>query len=91
MPTRQLIIKGKVQGVFFRASAKETANQWGITGWIKNTANGDVEAMVSGTENQLQHFLKWCWHGPSGAEVTEVIQSECPETFFDDFSILRRE
>lgn len=53
MPTFHLLIKGKVQGIFYRASAKETADKTGITGWVKNTPEGDVEAVATGTEEQL--------------------------------------
>ena len=60
MPTVHLLIKGKVQGVFYRASAKNIAKENGITGWIKNTKEGDVEAMISGSQEQVDMFIKWC-------------------------------
>ena len=60
MPAYHLIIKGKVQGVFFRASAKETAELLGVTGWVKNTKEGNVEAFINGDENKLQEFIAWC-------------------------------
>ena len=89
MPTLHLMIKGKVQGVFYRATAKETANKLGITGWIKNTVEGDVEAVVTGETAQLQTFVEWCKNGPERASVSEVIVTEQDETMFDEFSILR--
>ena len=69
MPTIHLLIEGKVQGVFYRATAKQIATQLGLTGWIKNTKDGNVEATVSGDELQLQNFAKWCKQGPDKAEV----------------------
>jgi acylphosphatase len=89
MPTLHLQIKGKVQGVFYRASAKENADELGVTGWIKNTSEGDVEAVVTGSEDQLQAFVKWCKKGPSRANVSEVITTEQEETAFENFSVIR--
>lgn len=89
MPTLHVIIKGKVQGVVYRASAKETADELGITGWIKNTAVGDVEAVVTGTQEQLQLFVDWCKQGPRWANVSEVISTEHGETIFEDFTVIR--
>ena len=60
MPTVHLLIKGKVQGVFYRATAKTIAKENRVTGWIKNTKEGDVEAMVSCTKEQLEKFVAWC-------------------------------
>ena len=89
MPAYHLIIKGKVQGVFFRASAKETAELLGVTGWVKNTREGNVEAFINGDENKLQEFIAWCKRGPSKAIVTEVVIDEALEESFKDFSIRR--
>jgi acylphosphatase len=89
MPTIRLIIKGKVQGVFYRATAKEVADELGVKGWIRNTEEGNVEIVASGKEDQLQHFISWCGRGPSRAVVTEVVQSELKEAAFDEFRIVR--
>ena len=89
MPTVHLLIKGKVQGVFYRATAKEVADEIGLTGWVKNTKAGDVEAIISGTQDQVDRYTKWCWKGPRMAQVTEVIVTPSPETGFKEFSILR--
>ena len=69
MPTIQLIIKGKVQGVFYRASAKEKAEDLGLTGWVKNTPEGYVEIMATGEMDVLERFITWCKKGPSRAFV----------------------
>lgn len=89
MPTFHLLIKGRVQGVFYRACAKEIADKTGVKGWVRNTTKGNVEAVATGTEEEVQQFIKWCKKGPSGAKVTDVIASQQDEGFFVDFSILR--
>ncbi len=89
MPTFHLLIKGKVQGVFFRVSAKQIADKTGITGWIRNTSEGDVEAVVTGREEQLKQFISWCKKGPSRAKVTDVTAAQQEEGLFIDFSVRR--
>lgn len=89
MPTCHLLIKGEVQGVFYRATAKKVADELGVTGWVKNTEGDDVEALVTGTEEQLNEFLAWCKKGPAMAKVTDVVASEQEETRFEDFSVRR--
>lgn len=85
MPTVYLIIKGEVQGVFYRASAKEVAEELQITGWIRNSQSGDVEAMVSGNEHNIQQFVEWCKKGPRKAVVKEIIVKET-ETELKDYN-----
>ena len=89
MTTVHLLIKGKVQGVFFRATAKEVADKLGVKGWIKNTWDDDVEAMATGSEEAIQKFIEWCWAGPRKAEVENVIITKKEETSFKDFSVIR--
>ena len=89
MPTVCLLITGKVQGVFYRATAKRKANELGITGWIKNTGEGNVEATVSGDEQQLNEFINWCKHGPDRAIVEKVIVSYSEDIVFDGFVVLK--
>jgi len=90
MPTVHLLIKGRVQGVAYRASAKDKAFQLSLTGWIKNTTAGDVEAIVTGPDTAIQSFIAWCRQGPPAAEVQEVQVKPMPETVFSEFAILRR-
>jgi acylphosphatase len=90
MPTLHLLIKGKVQGVFYRATAKEMAEKIGIKGWIKNTPSGDVEAVVTGNEQELAEFTSWCKQGPRRANVTEVISTQREHATFEDFSVIRQ-
>lgn len=89
MPTVHLIVKGSVQGVFYRATAKNIAEKIGITGWIKNTKDGDVEIMATGTAERLKQFIDWCKKGPAKAIVTEILISPKPDEAFDLFYITR--
>ncbi len=89
MATYYLLIKGKVQGVFYRASAQEEAEALSLTGWVKNTREGYVEVMVQGNAEAVRKFIDWCWQGPSRAVVTEVIATEKEAQPFDGFRIIR--
>jgi len=87
METVHLVIKGNVQGVYYRASAKEKANELGVKGWIKNSPGGQVEAMACGNKEQLEKFIEWCRGGPKYAEVSDIIVTTRGEENFNDFSI----
>ncbi len=89
MPTTHLLIKGKVQGVFFRATAKKIADKLNVTGWIKNRKDDNVEAMVTGSQQQLEEFINWCRKGPEKAAVEDVIITNQQETSFNDFEVIR--
>ncbi len=89
MPAVHLIIKGKVQGVFYRATAKKKAKELNITGWIKNNEDGDVEAVASGEESALQVFMNWCKQGPENAMVENVMIRKINNVNFDTFKINR--
>jgi len=87
MPTIHLIIKGKVQGVFYRASAKDMAVKLGLKGWVKNTREGNVEIKVQGPGDLLEEFVQWCYKGPPSAQVTGIDRYELAEESFHDFRI----
>lgn len=89
MPTLHLMIKGKVQGVFYRATAGKVAKQWGVSGWVRNTKDGHVEIVANGNDEQLEHFVNWCKSGPSLARVDQVEVEERGEQHFEGFEILR--
>ncbi|MBX2887837.1 MAG: acylphosphatase [Ferruginibacter sp.] len=90
MTTLHFLIEGKVQGVFFRVSAKRKADDLGITGWIKNTPNGHVEALATGEEVALKAFEQWCRRGPEKAQVTQVtVTPRENNSSFTSFSIIR--
>jgi acylphosphatase len=67
-----LVVRGRVQGVFYRASAQREARQNGLTGWVKNRSDGSVEMVVEGEEDQVKDFLSWAQHGPATARVDKV-------------------
>ena len=69
-----LIIRGRVQGVFFRAAAQREARRLGITGWVKNRADGSVEILAEGDEDTIKELSMWSHHGPSAARVDNVEQ-----------------
>ncbi len=80
-------IQGKVQGVFFRASAREVARQLGLTGYVQNCEDGSVHIEVEGPEQELHQFLKWCHQGPASARVTAVDHKISEPIGFQTFEI----
>lgn len=67
-----LIIKGKVQGVFYRASTLQMARQLKLVGWVQNCSNGSVEVEAQGIEENIDELIKWCKKGPQFATVNDV-------------------
>ena len=67
-----LIVKGRVQGVFFRASARRKAEELRLTGWVRNNPDGTVEAVVEGNTDMVENFVNWCREGPPDARVAAV-------------------
>ncbi len=65
-------ICGRVQGVCFRYYTQQQASLLGICGWVRNCADGIVEAMICGEAEQLEMMKQWLRHGPSEAEVTSI-------------------
>jgi len=89
MHTIGLIVKGKVQGVFYRAFVKNTAEQSGITGWVKNLPDGNVEIKATSSEDRIKNFIELCRQGPSRAVVDDFIIEVLPTESFSDFRIIR--
>ena len=76
----RVLISGHVQGVCFRAACQRTAWQHGVAGWVRNLADGRVEAVFEGADQDVQHMLDWAQHGPRLAVVSGVaVQPERPE------------
>ena len=69
---RRFVVKGQVQGVFFRASAREQARQLGLAGWVRNREDGDVEALARGSADSMARFAEWLARGPARAVVSAV-------------------
>ena len=89
MKTIRLTIKGKVQGVFYRATAKDVADLIGLRGWIRNLPNNNVEITATAPEETLQKFVNWCKQGPPKAKVDDVIIEELSLEEFNGFRIIR--
>jgi acylphosphatase len=67
-----LIARGRVQGVWYRASTREQALQLGLLGWAKNCADGTVEIHAEGEQDTLEKFISWCRKGPPAAQVSAL-------------------
>ncbi|MFZ1809479.1 MAG: acylphosphatase [Cyclobacteriaceae bacterium] len=85
----QLIIIGRVQGVFYRASMVEMANVFGVVGFVMNKEDGSVYAEIEGETEALNKMIDWCNKGPSGAKVEEVKMIEQQAKLFEEFAIWR--
>lgn len=71
-----LRIRGRVQGVFYRESARTEALRLGLTGWVRNLTDGSVEAVAEGAPESIEAFVTWCHRGPPQARVTDVERAE---------------
>jgi acylphosphatase len=68
----QCVVLGRVQGVFFRASAQREAKRLGLTGWVRNRPDGSVELLAEGEDESLRDFIGWVQRGPTSARVDRV-------------------
>jgi len=80
-------VSGWVQGVGFRYSAMQEANNLGVNGWVKNLSNGDVELVACGDERQLAQMETWLQRGPRFARVSKVEREPSGESVTGDFEI----
>jgi acylphosphatase len=77
---RRVVVRGEVQGVFFRDSTRREAERRGVAGWVTNRSDGAVEAVFEGPESDVEALVEWCRSGPSRAEVRDVdVTEEEPE------------
>ena len=75
-----VIVSGRVQGVFIRAETREVARRLGVVGWVRNLPDGRVEAVFEGSRDAVEAMVNWCYQGSSGAQVTDVkVQYTQPE------------
>lgn len=68
----RVIAEGRVQGVFFRDSTRREAERRGVNGWVRNLADGRVEAVFEGPSEAVQELVEWARHGPERALVTRL-------------------
>ncbi|WP_420388192.1 acylphosphatase [Roseivirga sp.] len=83
----KITVKGKVQGVYYRASTREKATELKVNGWCKNLPNGDVQIHAEGDSDSIEELIQWCHQGPTYAVVTEVLTEEVNSEGFETFSI----
>lgn len=85
---KHVIVKGRVQGVWFRATTQEQAFAYGVTGWVRNVWNGNVEAVFEGDVKDVERVIQWCHNGPPYARVKEVeVEAEEYTGEFSTFSV----
>lgn len=85
---KHIFLSGRVQGVGFRANARQQAQSLNVKGWIKNLFDGRVEAVVQGDKEAVTQMIKYLKKGPSFANVTDYeINNETPQENLDNFSI----
>ena len=84
----RVVVRGRVQGVAFRHYTSLRAEKLGVSGWVRNLADGSVEGLFEGDETAVQALVEWCHSGPPAARVERL--DVCQEQYlgeFDDFSI----
>lgn len=72
----QVRIYGRVQGVWFRAWTANTATELGLAGWVRNRADGSVEALFAGSRDDVETMVARCHDGPPAARIDEVMRDE---------------
>jgi acylphosphatase len=77
------LVEGRVQGVFYRASASDEAIRLGLSGWVRNRRNGSVELVACGQAEDVDRLEAWLWQGPRMSNVTSVIRTQQPVQEWD--------
>ena len=73
MQTRaHVLVRGRVQGVFFRSDTRDRARSLGLSGWVRNNPDGTVEAVFEGPSERVESMVRWCGRGPRDAQVAGV-------------------
>lgn len=67
-----MVVTGRVQGVFFRASCAQEARRRGVSGWVANEPDGSVQAVFEGDPDEVAAMVDWCRTGPPAARVAGV-------------------
>jgi acylphosphatase len=84
---RHVVIHGRVQGVFFRDTARRVAREHGVAGWIRNRDDGAVEAVFEGPAHRVERMIDWARRGPRGADVDELEIVEEPPAGEAEFRV----
>lgn len=84
----RVVVSGRVQGVWYRASTRDEAVALGLTGWVRNLPDGRVELCAEGPTGALERLVAWCRQGPPAARVDEIdVQWEEAEGSFPGFRV----
>ena len=84
---RRVVVGGSVQGVFFRDSTRREALRLGVAGWVRNCADGTVEAHFEGAPDAVDALVQWCREGPRHAEVRDVRVSAADVEGMNGFTV----
>lgn len=84
----RVVVRGRVQGVFFRVETRDRARSLGLSGWVRNVPDGSVEAVFEGDRERIESMLAWCRRGPSLAQVDEVEAEWEPPSGEEGFTTL---
>lgn len=84
-----IVITGKVQGVYYRASTKQKADELGIKGFVRNEPDGSVYVEAEASQEVLKKFIEWCHRGPERAQVLRVEITDAPLKNFVGFEVRR--
>jgi acylphosphatase len=84
----RVVVRGRVQGVFFRDTTRRRAHQRGVNGWVRNRADGSVEAVFEGSREDVESMSDFCGEGPRGAHVEQVERYEEEVEGLTGFSIV---
>ena len=83
-----ILVEGRVQGVFFRATARDVASNLVLGGWVRNRWDGKVEILGEGKEKEVKKMVDWCYQGPPGAVVIQAkVEWQSYQEEFNSFSI----
>lgn len=85
---RRAVVRGRVQGVFFRDSTRRQAVEAGVVGWVRNDPEGTVTAHLEGPEGAVDAVVSWLYDGPPGARVTDVYVTTTESTDADSFDVV---
>lgn len=84
---RHVTVKGEVQGVYFRETARRKATEAGVAGWVANCSDGSVEAVFEGPSEAVEQLVEFCREGPTAATVEHVDVKDEPSEGVTGFDV----